>query len=90
MLTADSTAEQASAGLDRLTPDELARFTSLNDAYKAKFGFVFILAVRGLTKPQVLKAFERRLQNPPEVEFDEALGQIGCIALLRLQNILRA
>ena len=90
MLTPESTAEQASAGLDQLTPDELARFTMLNDAYKAKFGFVFIMAVRGRTKQDILEAFERRLNHSPEAEFAEALTQIGRIALLRLEQILPA
>jgi OHCU decarboxylase len=88
LLTAESTAEQASAGLDRLTPDELAKFTLLNDAYKAKFGFVFIMAVRGRSKEEILQAFERRLQNSPEDEFREALAQIDRIAELRLSQIM--
>ena len=90
LLTADSTAEQASAGLDRLTADELAKFTQLNDAYKAKFGFVFIMAVRGRSKDEILQAFERRLQNSPQDEFREALVQIDKIAELRLSQILPA
>jgi OHCU decarboxylase len=83
-LTADSTAEQASAGLDALTSDELARFTALNDAYKARFGFVFIMAVRGRSKGDILAQFERRLAHGAEQEFAEALGQIERIARLRL------
>jgi OHCU decarboxylase len=90
MLTAESTAEQASAGLDQLTPDELARFTALNDAYKSKFGFVFIVAVRGKTKQDILEAFERRLNHAADEEFAEASTQIGRIALLRLEQILPA
>lgn len=80
--------EQGSAGLDRLTPDELKRFTHLNDSYKARFGFVFILAVKGLGKADILKSFETRLQNDPHTEFDEALRQIERIALLRLKDRL--
>ena len=90
LLTADSTFEQASAGLDRLTADELAKFTQLNDAYKAKFGFVFIMAVRGRSKDEILQAFERRLQNTPQDEFREALVQIDRIAELRLSQMLPA
>ena len=90
MLTRESTQEQASAGLDQLTPDELARFTALNDAYKARFGFVFIMAVRGRTKQEILEAFERRLNHSPEAEFAAALTQIERIALLRLEQILPA
>lgn len=88
MLTPESTAEQASAGLDQLTPDELARFTALNDAYKARFGFVFIMAVRGRSKQEILEAFERRLNHSADEEFSEALTQIGRIALLRIAQIL--
>lgn len=87
-LTVDSTGEQASAGLDRLTADELARFTSLNDRYKATFGFPFILAVKGLTKLDILANFETRLGNSAEQEFEAALAQIEKIALLRLRDIL--
>ncbi|MCF4164059.1 2-oxo-4-hydroxy-4-carboxy-5-ureidoimidazoline decarboxylase [Zavarzinia compransoris] len=86
-LTADSTAEQAGAGLDRLTPDELARFTTLNDSYKARFGFPFIIAVKGLDKTGILAAFETRVENPPAVEFDTALDQVKRIALLRLRAL---
>src|SRR5690606_4053358 len=68
-LTAESTAEQASAGLDALTDDERARFSTLNRAYTEKFGFPFIIAVRDNTKPMILAAFERRLENDRETEF---------------------
>ena len=87
-LTAESNKEQASAGLDALTEDELARFTGLNDAYRARFGFPFITAVKGRGKAEILAAFERRLDNDPEAEFAEALAQIERIALLRLQDLL--
>lgn len=87
-LTADSTAEQASAGLDRCTPEEFARFTALNEAYKARFGFPFILAVKGRTRAEILEAFERRIDNAPEEEFATALAQVERIALLRLKELL--
>lgn len=87
-LTADSTAEQASAGLDALTPEERARFTALNDAYRARFGFPFILAVRGRTKAEILTAFETRLLHDPATERAEALRQIERIAWLRLRERL--
>ncbi len=87
-LTADSTAEQASAGLDRCTPQELARFTALNDAYQAKFGMPFIMAVKGRSRAEILAAFERRLAHDAAAEFAEALAQIERIALLRLQALL--
>ena len=73
-LTEDSTREQGAAGLDRLTPDELARFTTLNDQYKAKFGFPFIMAVKGATKDEILAAFERRIAHTPEVRIRRSAG----------------
>lgn len=88
MLTADSTVEQASAGLDRLTGEEKARFTALNDAYKEKFGFVFIMAIRGRSKAEILDGFERRLKHDRATEVAEALTQIERIALLRLEQML--
>lgn len=88
MLTPESTGEQASAGLDQLTPDEKSRFTTLNEAYKAKFGFPFIIAVKGLNKAEIIAAFERRLQHDRNAEFGEALAQIERIALLRLKDLL--
>jgi OHCU decarboxylase len=87
-LTADSATEQGSVGLDRLTPDELRRFTALNDAYKARFGFPFILAVKGRTKADVIGSFENRIKNSADAEFAEALRQIEQIALLRLKDRL--
>ncbi|HVP97656.1 MAG TPA: allantoinase PuuE [Roseiarcus sp.] len=87
-LTAESTEEQASAGLDRLTPDELAKFTSLNDAYKARFGFPFIMAVKGKSKADILGAFERRLSNDVDAETRTALAEIDRIAALRIKDIL--
>jgi OHCU decarboxylase len=87
-LTADSTNEQSSAGLDRLTPDELARFVSLNETYKNRFGFPYILAVKNRTKDEILTNFEMRLKNDITVEFKTALEQIERIALLRLQDRL--
>src|SRR5919202_2218947 len=59
-LTADSTAEQRSAGLDQCSEEELVRFTELNDAYKARFGFPFIMAVKGFGRAEIMAAFERR------------------------------
>lgn len=88
MLTPESTAEQASAGLDQLTSDEKARFTTLNDAYKARFGFPFIIAVKGRGKPEILAAFEARLANDADTEFATALEQVERIALLRLEALL--
>lgn len=84
-LTAESTAEQAGAGLDQCTPEELAEFQSLNDRYKARFGFPYILAVKGRHRTQILENFRARVDNDPEVEFAEALDQVRRIALLRLE-----
>jgi len=89
-LTAESTAEQAGAGLDALTDAERARFTALNDAYKARFGFPFIIAVRGLTRADILAAFETRIANDRATEFATACAQVERIALLRLRDMLGA
>jgi OHCU decarboxylase len=87
-LTADSQGEQRAAGLDGLSEEERDRFLALNDAYKARFGFPFIMAVKGRTKEEILAAFEARLGNGPESEFDAAMAEIERIALLRLQDRL--
>ncbi|EAR50684.1 polysaccharide deacetylase family protein [Oceanicola granulosus HTCC2516] len=87
-LTAESTSEQASAGLDALTDAERARFTELNDAYVAKHGFPFIIAVRDHDKAGILAAFERRIANDRATEFAEACRQVERIALLRLKDQL--
>ncbi len=83
-LTAESTSEQASAGLDQCTPEEFAEFTDLNDRYKTRFGFPYILAVRGRHRVEILENFRSRVDNTPEVEFREALDQVHQIAALRL------
>jgi OHCU decarboxylase len=83
-LTPESTAEQASAGLDALTDAERAEFTRLNDAYTATFGFPFIIAVRDNTKASILEAFRRRIAQDRETEFVEACAQVERIAELRL------
>ena len=86
-LTAESTAEQASAGLDALTDDERASFTGLNADYTAKFGFPFIIAVRGLGKEQILQAFKTRIDNDRDTEFATACAQVERIALLRIEEL---
>ncbi|HEY8994515.1 MAG TPA: 2-oxo-4-hydroxy-4-carboxy-5-ureidoimidazoline decarboxylase [Lacunisphaera sp.] len=88
-LTADSTREQASAGLDQLTDAELAEFTRQNDAYKAKFGFPFIICARLNAKAAILSAMQARLGNSPDAEFATALGEIEKIAWLRLLDVLK-
>ncbi|KAB1087586.1 2-oxo-4-hydroxy-4-carboxy-5-ureidoimidazoline decarboxylase [Neorhizobium galegae] len=87
-LTEDSKKEQAGAGLDRLSAAEHARFTEFNTAYTQKFGFPFIIAVKGLTKDDILAAFEKRIDNSADEEFDTATTQVEKIALLRLQSLL--
>jgi OHCU decarboxylase len=87
-LTAESTAEQASVGLDALTDEERAAFTELNDTYTAKFGFPFIIAVRDNTRTSIMQAFQRRVGNDRETEFAEACRQVERIAEFRLQEKL--
>lgn len=89
-LTADSTREQASAGLDRLADAELAEFVRLNAAYTARFGFPFVICARLNAKDAILEAMRRRLTHPPEVEFATALDEIGRIARLRLDDTVPA
>ena len=89
-LTSESTREQASAGLNQLSAAELARFQALDDAYRARFGFPFILCARLNAKDAILRAMETRLQNSPEQEFQTALGEIEKIAQLRLQDLVKA
>ena len=84
-LTAASTREQANAGLDQCTPEEYARFQTLNRDYHEKFDFPFVMAVRDSSRAQILDAFERRLQNDRDTEFETALAEIHRIARLRLQ-----
>lgn len=87
-LTAESTSEQASAGLDMLTDEERARFTQLNSEYVAKHGFPFIIAVRDHTKHSIMRAFERRIENESDTEFSEACKQVERIAEFRLMDVL--
>lgn len=83
-LTADSALEQASAGLDQCSPEEFERFQSLNTAYWDKFGFPFVMAVRGSDRAEILDTFAARLQNTYDLEFETALVEIHKIARLRL------
>ncbi len=86
MLTADSNAEQSGAGLDRLTPDEQSSFMALNEAYVSRFGFPFIIAVKGLEKAAILAAFKQRLANDRQTEFAAALEQISKVVRFRLEE----
>lgn len=83
-LTDASTSEQASAGLDALTPEEMEHFTELNTAYSMRFGFPFIMAVKGADKARILAGFEGRLGNTAEEEKQRALTEVGKIAWMRL------
>ena len=87
-LTAESTSEQAGAGLDSLTDEERDMFTRLNDEYTEKHGFPFIIAVRDNTKASIKSAFERRIGNDSETELAEACKQVERIAELRLRDLL--
>lgn len=87
-MTADSVSEQASAGLDRLSDEEYARFTRLNRAYREKFGFPFIIAVRRHDRAGILGAFERRLGHSVDQEVDAALAQVFDITHLRLDRMV--
>jgi 2-oxo-4-hydroxy-4-carboxy-5-ureidoimidazoline decarboxylase len=87
-LTAESQQEQASAGLDRLSSDELTEFQRLNDAYRARFGFPFIICARLSHRAAILAAMQSRLANSPEQEHAAALAEIEKIARLRLQDFL--
>jgi 2-oxo-4-hydroxy-4-carboxy-5-ureidoimidazoline decarboxylase len=83
-MTQDSVREQAGAGLDRLSDEDYARFDRLNRAYRERFGFPFIIAVRRQTKHSILSAYERRLTHDRTAEIACAIEEIGYISLLRL------
>jgi 2-oxo-4-hydroxy-4-carboxy-5-ureidoimidazoline decarboxylase len=81
--------EQAGAGLDRLTPQEFVTLLHLNSAYKDKFGFPFLYAVKGSSKSDILHALEERLARTPDEEFHTALQQVYRIARFRLENFIK-
>ena len=90
-LTAESADEHARSGLTCCSPEELGRLHALNDAYDRRFGWPFILAVRGptglgLTREEIIATFERRLGNSPDDEFEECLRNVHRIAALRLAD----
>jgi 2-oxo-4-hydroxy-4-carboxy-5-ureidoimidazoline decarboxylase len=87
-LSAASTEEQAGAGLDSLTPSEFEQLHRLNASYRARFGFPFLLAVKGSTKHDVLRALQARMEASPEDEFREALRQVYRIARFRLEDMV--
>ena len=87
LLNIDSRAEQNRAGLDKCSEKEFNEFKSLNDSYKKKFNFPFILAVRGKNKIEILNEFKKRILNNKEKEFKEAIAQVCRIADLRLKEL---
>jgi 2-oxo-4-hydroxy-4-carboxy-5-ureidoimidazoline decarboxylase len=89
MLTHESTSEQASAGLNKLTPHEIATFQKNNEAYRDKFDFPFIICARLNKKEAILAGFEQRLNNTREQEIQTALAEIFKIAELRLRDLVR-
>jgi 2-oxo-4-hydroxy-4-carboxy-5-ureidoimidazoline decarboxylase len=89
-MTASSVAEQASAGLNSLSHEEMMQISELNAAYKKKFGFPFIIAVRMHTKEGILFEFNRRLSNDTQTEFADDLQNVYVITRLRLNKLLDA
>ena len=87
-LTEASADEQTGAGLRALSPGEFARFAALNEAYRTKFGFPFIICVKMHSKADILAAFARRLENDEATERRQALAEIGHITRLRLETLL--
>jgi 2-oxo-4-hydroxy-4-carboxy-5-ureidoimidazoline decarboxylase len=87
-LTASSAGEQSAAGLDRLTPSESAEIQRLNDAYRGRFGFPFVICARLNAKETILAAMRSRLGNGPEAELSTALDEIAKIACLRLNDTI--
>jgi OHCU decarboxylase len=88
-LTPESSVEQASAGLNRLSAGELLLFRQRNDAYRARFGFPFVICARLNDKKTILSELGRRLENTHESELEAALAEIFKIAELRLRNLVR-
>ena len=85
-LTQDSLKEQKTVGVDQCTSEEFNEFKKLNDAYK-KFGFPFILAIKGKSKIEILNNFRKRINSESQIEFEEAINQVKKIASLRLKEL---
>ena len=88
-LTKDSENEQANANLNQCTNEEFEEFNKLNEKYKKKFGFPFIIAVKGKNKNEILNIFRQRITNNINLEFDEAKKQVKKIATFRLSEIIK-
>lgn len=86
-MTEESKSEQKGAGLDRCSPEEFAEFMTLNERYNEKFGFPFIIAVKGHDRQSILAAFRQRIENDVETEFKTAVEQIHRIAAIRLSAL---
>ncbi len=84
----ESTSEQASAGLDRLSPEEIAIFTRLNQAYRDRFGFPFVICARENKKDSILAGFNARLRNSRDHEIETALGEVAKICYFRLRDLI--
>jgi 2-oxo-4-hydroxy-4-carboxy-5-ureidoimidazoline decarboxylase len=87
-MSEQSVSEQAGLGLDRLSPSEFEHFSSLNTAYREKFGFPFIVAVRNHTRASILEQFVIRLKHDEKLEMETALQEIATIAKFRLQDLI--
>ncbi len=87
-LTTESKNEQAAAGLNNCSREELQKLRSLNKQYREKFGFPFVIAVKNLSRQDILDAMQTRLQNTKEIEFDSCIQQIGKIAEFRLKQLI--
>jgi len=88
-LTEDSKNEQKNASLDQCTDEEFVEFKKLNEEYKKKFGFPFIVAVKGKNKEEILNSFRQRITNNINLEFEEAKKQVKKIASFRLGEIIK-
>ena len=87
LLTSNSRSEQSNAGLDQCSEEEFNEFKNLNKSYRQKYGFPFVIAVKGKNKIEILSKFRKRILNSVDEEFSEAIIQIGKIANLRLNEI---
>jgi len=88
-LTKDSKNEQKNASLNQCTDEEFVEFKKLNEEYKKKFGFPFIIAVKGKNKEEILNSFRQRIANNINLEFEEAKKQVKKIANFRLDEIVK-
>ena len=87
LLTSNSQSEQSNAGLDQCSEEEFNEFKNLNKSYRQKYGFPFVIAVKGKNKIEILSEFRKRILNSVDEEFNEAIIQVGKIANLRLNEI---